>query len=595
MAKSSLGKAYVQIVPSADGIAGNITKVLKGESTGAGESAGKSIVSTIKNAIIAGGIGKALLTSLNLGAELEQNLGGTEAVFAEYASKIQETANEAYKNMGLSASDYMATANKMGSLFQGSGLSQERSLELTTNAMQRAADVASVMGIDATMAMESIAGAAKGNFTMMDNLGVAMNATSLEAYALEKGMKNFSYSSASTAEKAELAMQMFMERTEQYAGNYAREAEETFSGSFEAMKAAASNVLGNLALGKDITPSLQALAKTSVTFITKNFVPAVLNVLKALPSGIITLVKEIAKNLKEQIQSLSIEFSSDLLSSGIQMIVKLANGILSGLPAALTSMGNILTSIGESIMAALPELLEQGKNLIFSLAQGIWENLPEILITISSVMGNLLYGIASHLPEVLQKGIEIILELAAGLIKAIPDLIIKLPEIMDAMHEKFMEFDWQGLGWNIISGIAQGIINGVGSVIDAAVEAAQGIFNAVAGFFDIHSPSKKFEWIGLMNDKGLAKGTLGGIGEIESATEKVMNAVSKPFDTTLTLNTAAKLPASLKTASSANGGLSSGYSQQINIYSPKELSPSEVARQTRNATRQMALQLSMGK
>lgn len=246
-------------------------------------------------------------------------------------------------------------------------------------------------------------------------------------------------------------------------------------------------------------------------------------------------------------------------------------------------------------MAALPELLEQGKNLIFGLAQGIWENLPEILLTISSVMGNLLYGIASHLPEVLQKGIEIIFELAAGLIKAIPDLIIKLPEIMNAMEDKFMEFDWQGLGWDIISGIAQGIVNGVGSVINAAVEAAKGIYNAVAGFFDVHSPSKKFEWIGLMNDKGLAKGTLGGIGEIESATEKVMNAISKPFDTTLTLSTAANMPASLSGLSSIGMNNSLGYSQQINIYSPKELSPSEVARQTRNATRQMALQLSLGK
>ena len=40
------------------------------------------------------------------------------------------------------------------------------------------------MGIDTAAALESVTGAAKGNFTMMDNLGVAMNATTLEAYAL---------------------------------------------------------------------------------------------------------------------------------------------------------------------------------------------------------------------------------------------------------------------------------------------------------------------------------------------------------------------------------------------------------------------------
>ncbi len=67
-------------------------------------------------------------------------------------------------------------------------------------------------------AMESIAGAAKGNFTMMDNLGVAMNATTIEAYALAKGL-DFAWNSATNAEKAEIAMQMFFEKTEQYAGN----------------------------------------------------------------------------------------------------------------------------------------------------------------------------------------------------------------------------------------------------------------------------------------------------------------------------------------------------------------------------------------
>ena len=102
-------------------------------------------------------------------AGLEQNLGGTEAVFGSFAKTVQNDAKSAYKNMGLSASDYMATANKMGSLFQGSGIEQQRSLDLTSKAMKRASDVASVMGVDMGLAMESITGAAKGNFEMINN------------------------------------------------------------------------------------------------------------------------------------------------------------------------------------------------------------------------------------------------------------------------------------------------------------------------------------------------------------------------------------------------------------------------------------------
>ena len=145
--------------------------------------------------------------------ELEQNLGGSEAVFGEYAARIQKTGEEAYKNLGLSQSEYLATANKMGALFQSSGIEQQKNLELTEKAMQRAADMASVMGIDMQTAMESVAGAAKSNFTMMDNLGVAMNATSIEVYALAKGLA-FTWASATNAEKAENAMQMFFENTE---------------------------------------------------------------------------------------------------------------------------------------------------------------------------------------------------------------------------------------------------------------------------------------------------------------------------------------------------------------------------------------------
>ncbi|MFI3139897.1 hypothetical protein ODU12_07115 [Streptococcus suis] len=178
-------------------------------------------------------------------ASLEQNIGGTKAVFGEFAQTVQNDAQTAYKNMGLSASDYMATANKMGSLFQGSGHTQQKALEMTSKAMQRASDVASVMGVDISFAMDSVANAAKGNYTMMDNLGVKMDATSLSAYALEKGL-NFKWETATEAEKTALAMDMFLERTQQYDGNFLKETEKTVAGSLDAMKGAFQNFVAGL-------------------------------------------------------------------------------------------------------------------------------------------------------------------------------------------------------------------------------------------------------------------------------------------------------------------------------------------------------------
>ena len=162
---------------------------------GIAKTVGKGVL-VATGAVVTGAVGLVKQVSSSYG-ELQQNLGGSEAVFGEYAQNIQKIGEDAYKNMGMSQSEFLATANKMGSLLQGSGISQRESLDLTAEAMQRASDVASVMGIDMQSAMESITGACKGNFTMMDNLGVAMNATNLEAYALEKGLTNFSWNTAS--------------------------------------------------------------------------------------------------------------------------------------------------------------------------------------------------------------------------------------------------------------------------------------------------------------------------------------------------------------------------------------------------------------
>lgn len=196
---------------------------------------------TIGLTAVSTGITYVTKKALDFTGELEQNLGGSEAVWEEYAEKIQTAGKNAFGMLGLSTSEYLATANKMGSLFMGAGFETEEALDLTMEAMQRAADVASIMGIDVEWAMESIAGAAKGNFTMMDNLGVAINDTTLAQYALSKGITK-STQAMTTQEKVALAMELFLERTAYAAGNYARE-NDTLAGALGTAKAAFVNFL----------------------------------------------------------------------------------------------------------------------------------------------------------------------------------------------------------------------------------------------------------------------------------------------------------------------------------------------------------------
>lgn len=461
-----VAKATITIVPNMQGAQKAITSQLTGAGSSAGKAAGLSIGSGIKKAIAAIGIGKALGKVLSEGSELQQNLGGTEAVFGKHADKLQNIAKSAYKNMGLSASEYMATANKMGSLFQGSGVSQVKSLSLTTQAMQRAADVASVMGIDTSMAMESIAGAAKGNFNMMDNLGVAMNATTLQAYALEKGV-NFKWNTASNAEKAELAMQMFMERTSQYENNFARESEETFSGSLGAMKAAAQDFAANLMLGQDIAPAMQNLVTSATTFLTGNLLPAVGRIFASLPTAIGTAISTGAPIIAQK---------------SAELITALTNGINQNAPKIAQALPSVVESGIQKISENLPAAAAKGAELLKTLGEAIAQNAPMLASAAAETITNLNNYLAEHLPEIAQKGGEVLGNLAKGIITHLPEIgaaAVKIGAfLMSNLATVSKTFIKSGL--NIASQVAKGIVEGIGTHIkNAATKAKEAIMKPI--------------------------------------------------------------------------------------------------------------------
>ncbi len=215
-------------------------------------------------------VAKLFSKATTAAGELEQNIGGSSAVFKEYANSIQKIAKAAYSSLGLSESAYLATANKMGALFQGSGFTVQKSADMTQKAMQRAAEVASIMGVDVKSAMESVAGAAKGNFTMMDNLGVAINDTTLKIYAQEKGLGELK----TTQDKVNAAMRMFIDKTDYAAGNYAKE-NSTYAGALTTLKAQLEN--------------FAAEAGTALLPLAASVLPVVTDVLTAVKPAVITL------------------------------------------------------------------------------------------------------------------------------------------------------------------------------------------------------------------------------------------------------------------------------------------------------------------
>lgn len=309
--------------------------------------AGK-VAKSIGKVVAAGTAAFSALTvaAMNKAGELEQNMGGSEAVFKEYAGNMQAIATDAYKNMGLSASDFLATANKMGALFQGVGFGIEESADISAKAMQRAADVASIMGIDVSTAMESIAGAAKGNFTMMDNLGVAINDTTLQMYALEKGIDK-STQSMTTQEKVALAMELFMERTTYATGNYAKE-NETLSGSLTTAKAALDNFLSGAG-------DAEALADAFV------------NAAEVIIAELDTLLPSLVTGIGQLVQKLAPKLPS-LLSRLIPSTIEAMGGIVKALPPQIPGM----------IAELAPVLIQGAKDLGADMIEAIADTFPAL-------------------------------------------------------------------------------------------------------------------------------------------------------------------------------------------------------------------------
>ena len=300
---TEIAQAYVQLIPSARGITGKIQSLLDPEASAAGQSAGQSLgssmMATLKKVIVAAGIGKAFKATLNEGAALQQSLGGIETLFKSSADKVKGYANEAYKTTGLSANAYMENVTGFSaSLLQSLGGDTNKAAETANMAMIDMSDNANKMGTSMESIQMAYQGFAKQNYTMLDNLKLGYGGTKQEMERLLNdaqkltGVK-YDINNLSDVYNAIHAIQENLDIT----GTTAKEAASTFSGSFESMKAAAQNVLGKLALGENILPSLHALLKTTSTFLFDNFLPMIGNVFSGLGLVLTEGISQIASQL----------------------------------------------------------------------------------------------------------------------------------------------------------------------------------------------------------------------------------------------------------------------------------------------------------
>lgn len=220
-----------------------------------------------------------------------------------------------------------------------------------------------------------------------------------------------------------------------------------------------------------------------------------LSIISTLVTGLITNAPQLMTQASTMFSDFCAQIQSrfpELIQRGGEMISSLLTGLLNNAPQILQQAGNMLSDFIDTILSMLPSILSAAGQMISSLLQGLVSNAPSIIAQAGSMLVNFVQKILSHLPQLLEAGIKLIGQLAAGLVKAIPSLIAKIPGMISKIVSSFLNFDWLGLGADIIKGIARGIAGAVGSIADAAVSAARSAFNAAKRFLGIHSPSTLF-------------------------------------------------------------------------------------------------------
>jgi phage-related protein len=471
-----LGKAYVQIVPSAQGIKSALTEMFDEETDGLGEQTGQSIgqklVGTLKNVIVAAGIGKIISDSINMGGALQQSLGGVETLFKDSADTVKEYAAQAYRTVGLSANDYMEqTTSFAASLLSSVSQDTDAAAQLANMAMVDMADNANKMGTDMQDIQNAYQGFAKQNYTMLDNLKLGYGGTQAEMQRLLNDATKISGVKYDLGNLADMYSAIHIIQQEMdITGTTAKEAATTLTGSFAAMKAAAENVMGNWSTGADLTEPLQALADTAQTFLVDNLLPMIGNVLAGIPEIVYSLVPE-------------------LLQTGTELLSSLAQGFTEGIPEFFSTALPQLLAFTDQLRDNAASFVDAGLNLITQLLNGLVAGLPDLIAYVPDIIINICGIINDNMPKILAEGVSIIVQLVVGIVKAVPDLLATWKKILQAVLSVISAINWLNIGKTILTGVA----NGVKSMGSSLLNAFKGGFSSALAWIK-SLPSQAVQW-----------------------------------------------------------------------------------------------------
>ena len=367
---------------------------------------------------------------------------------------------------------------------------------------------------------------------MMDNLGVAMNATTLGAYAQAQGLKK-TWNEMSNSEKAELSMKYFFERTSQYAGNFEREANQTVSGSIGLFKAAAQTLVGSLGDSNADIKKLTGNLTRSFSAVVKNVKPVVQNVVKALPTvieGLKDAVVEFAPivrgALDQAVQALP-TLLPGVINGGMTIMNGLVGLVRENIPSVVNAAVTAIPLLASSLFSMASQLFFVGTQLILEIANGIAPALPSMVQGAYSAVLSFIDGVVLMLPSILSTGINILGQLITGIAQSMPMIGEKAGEIIGHLITGIIGALPQ-LGEALFNGIVAIITNLPKMLMGAIKGLGKGIMDGVKSWFS-GDDGKDASDTGAKTCNSIANGIKSNEATVASAMQGVSATASSAF------------------------------------------------------------------
>lgn len=489
----NLGKAYVQIMPSAKGITGSISRLLGGEAKSAGASAGfgfaGKLVSVASKVIAAAGIGKLFASSIRAGGELEQSIGGIETLFKDSADIVKGYAKNAYRDAQISANEYMEQATSFSaSLLQSLGGDTKKAAKTADMAIKDMADNSAKMGTNISSIQDAYQGFAKQNYTMLDNLKLGYGGTKTEMERLLADAERLTGIKYDINNLDDVFNAIHVIQGELgIAGVAAQEAKKTLQGSFNAMKSAYKDFLGNLALGESIKEPLTNLITTTGTFLFANLIPMIVNIGKALPGALVQALSLAGPMMvaegKKLMTSLGIGLSDSSPLNGIGDKLK-ANlmPVFESLKTSLGFLPDLFKSVSDSVMGVIEIIADGLTRLDFSgiasLASAIIPAITNAFQTFSSIVS---------------PAIQLVVDSFVNLWNKIQPVLEIVAQALMPVFEIFASF---------LGGVLKGAmiaVSGTFEILSGVISFLTPVFQVLVNLVEFFSPalSKLAEWIGV--------------------------------------------------------------------------------------------------